>query len=549
MKNRKSKIANLFKIGTFLLSFSLLLFNCEKESELDVGLVEQHKEVIKLKTLTNSNGIIDNLLNDFENKNIIDNTKKSKTFDGYTIDNSVVKYIENIETGYHSYTFNIRERVGLNFKNLLLSYDLTTNSYKKYLVNYNLDINEIVNFYNTKQISIDKISMIETPNSSNKSKQKVSQMKTECAVISTYDFCMEGNHPGGFDGGVRCPAFAQIVISTCEAGGSSPTGGDSTGDDIEISSGGGTGFNSYQNNTYVDATVPILSLGETIANELHNIIGLTSSEYKWLSDEKNIEETLDILSFLNTNKNPDNTYPEETTNFAKLAVKMLTENPDLSIDDIDFEDHLIDNTNNPCVTAIIKELQKKDIRNALVPDLEGMGHLSQMVLDLFDHSKKYNLTFNIGQLNNIGSNVNGNTSGFDITLDTDLVKDATQLFIAKTVIHESLHAFIHYTVRENPGSIMTNVLKKYHTFYIINNPNNAGNLSEHQFMSQYVEALAYSLSSYDNHQQPMDYYKALSWAGLESSNAYNALPDKTNIEKIIENERLAKSDAKSTKCP
>lgn len=49
----------------------------------------------------------------------------------------------------------------------------------------------------------------------------------------------------------------------------------------------------------------------------------------------------------------------------------------------------------------------------------------------------------------------------------------------------------------------------------------------------------------------MEYYKAMSRAGLESSSAYQSLSnsDKTKIEKIIKNERLANSNAKSTKCP
>jgi hypothetical protein len=49
----------------------------------------------------------------------------------------------------------------------------------------------------------------------------------------------------------------------------------------------------------------------------------------------------------------------------------------------------------------------------------------------------------------------------------------------------------------------------------------------------------------------MEYYTAMSWGGLESSDAYKALSStkKTAIQKIINNERYAKSDAKSTKCP
>jgi hypothetical protein len=57
------------------------------------------------------------------------------------------------------------------------------------------------------------------------------------------------------------------------------------------------------------------------------------------------------------------------------------------------EDKIItDNLNNPCVENILKELQQKDSKNAIVPDLTGVIHLSQTILDLFDTSTNYNLT-------------------------------------------------------------------------------------------------------------------------------------------------------------
>lgn len=214
------------------------------------------------------------------------------------------------------------------------------------------------------------------------------------------------------------------------------------------------------------------------------------------------------------------------------------------------EDDIIDNTNNPCVSAIIKALQEKDMKGALVPDLEGKGHLSEMVLDLFGKCKNYDLTINIAQLgtNPEGHPINAQTNGIEsITLDTDLVKDATQLSIAKTLIHESLHAFINLNIdKYNRNNTFIQAIGLYYTKY-----NNDSNLSQHNFISQFVEAVAYSLSAYDNHQQSMEYYTAVSWGGLESSDAYKALSNtkKTAIQKIINNERYAKSDAKSTKCP
>lgn len=219
------------------------------------------------------------------------------------------------------------------------------------------------------------------------------------------------------------------------------------------------------------------------------------------------------------------------------------------------EDDIIDETNNPCVGDIIKELQKKDTYGALVPDLEGKGHLSQMVLDLFGKCKNYDLTINVAQLgtNSQGFPKNAETNGIEsITLDTDLVKDATKLSIAKTLIHESMHAFINLKINEDKTSTLAIQLNNYYQKYKNNYPSSvANNLTQHKFMGQFVEALAYSLSAYDNHKQNMNYYTAMSWGGLESSDAYKALSstEKTAIEKIIKNERYARSDAKSTKCP
>ena len=209
------------------------------------------------------------------------------------------------------------------------------------------------------------------------------------------------------------------------------------------------------------------------------------------------------------------------------------------------------NLNNPCIENIIKELQQKDTKNAIVPDLTGVSHLSQTILDLFDTSTNYNLTFEIKQLGSTSAGernaqTTNVTGGWKITLDTDLVKNGTQLFMAKTLIHESMHAFIKYNLKTNRTSnLATDLNALYQKF---KSQNNSSNLTHHEFMSQYVEALSYSLAAYDNHQQPNVYYKMLSWGGLETSTVYQALSNKTEIQNAINNERYGKSNAKGKKC-
>ncbi|MBE7641492.1 hypothetical protein GUB10_14220 [Salegentibacter sp. BLCTC] len=204
--------------------------------------------------------------------------------------------------------------------------------------------------------------------------------------------------------------------------------------------------------------------------------------------------------------------------------------------------------NNPCVVGIIEELLKKDI--TLSGDL---SHISQYILELFKNSSSNSLYFESSQLglDSNGNQINAQTTpyldGWKINLDTDLLADATKLSIAKTIIHETTHAWINYTLQENRTSDMVTDLNLIYQRF--KNQNRAFNLTQHEFMGQYVEVFSNSLSVYDNHRFSKDYYVNLSWGGLETSTSYSQLNNQNEIQNIIRNERFNKTDAKSTPCP
>jgi len=132
----------------------------------------------------------------------------------------------------------------------------------------------------------------------------------------------------------------------------------------------------------------------------------------------------------------------------------------------------------------------------------------------------------------------------------DLVSKGTKLFLAKTIIHETMHAYIGYVRRTEPSSDFAMDIAALYRSY-----KNAGkedvvsaNMTEHEFMSQFVNAMAFSLSIYDGHRLPMDYYVKISWGGLETSSAYQALSNKTEIQNIIKAERYGYSSAQGIKC-
>ena len=207
-----------------------------------------------------------------------------------------------------------------------------------------------------------------------------------------------------------------------------------------------------------------------------------------------------------------------------------------------------DELNNPCVEGIIEELLKKDM--TLTGDLT---HISQYILDLFNNSSDNSLYFESSQLgkNSEGNDINATTTpyldGWKINLDTDLLSDGTKLSIGKTIIHESVHAWIRLILKEDRTS---DIVKDLNLIYQkFQNQDNRLNLTQHEFMGQYVNVFAISLSVFDNHRQPMDYYISLSWGGLETSTTYSQLPNKNEIQKIIADERFNKVDAKGTPCP
>jgi hypothetical protein len=225
--------------------------------------------------------------------------------------------------------------------------------------------------------------------------------------------------------------------------------------------------------------------------------------------------------------------------------------------DTHLEEIVIDPTSvNNCVKSIIIQLSEKDKHYSVIPSInsQGLSHISSIVLNLFNSSSKYRLEFTVGQLGTdaAGNEKSGSTSaiisngitvGWQIKIDSDLVNNGTQLAIAKTIIHEGMHAYTGYILKEQKTSEL------YSDIIAIWNKNNSDpNLTQHIFMSQFVEVYANSLAAWDNHKQTIDYYKLLSWGGLEKSEAYGKQTNQTQIQQAINNERYGYSNATGTKC-
>lgn len=189
---------------------------------------------------------------------------------------------------------------------------------------------------------------------------------------------------------------------------------------------------------------------------------------------------------------------------------------------VNFDDQIIIDSSVPlCVENIIKKLSLEnsfldlgDMPTFIKNELNLIGN----IFDLFNNSSEYHLKFIVGPLapNSLGQERNGATfvdfakKEFRIVLNQDFVSNATDLVIARTIIHESVHAYLSFVYKEYPLSNLRESLT-----HLLNQNGQNQNTSQHKLMAQqFVDAIAKSLETWDSSSLfDKNYYKYLSWSG------------------------------------
>lgn len=182
-----------------------------------------------------------------------------------------------------------------------------------------------------------------------------------------------------------------------------------------------------------------------------------------------------------------------------------------------------------CLVKLVAKLSVRDKKRSMVPDISSVSeisHLSQTVIDMFDRSEEFDLKLKVG---NLSAGKNAQTGEFRkkdgrfeilITLDKQYLRRGTKLALARTLIHESMHAFLKFEAQKNYTSELSNLLRKYQKKWNYNE-----DISEHMLMSNYADAIAHSLAAWDNHRLHFKYYQAMSWSGkhMRQSPVFNKL--------------------------
>jgi len=192
---------------------------------------------------------------------------------------------------------------------------------------------------------------------------------------------------------------------------------------------------------------------------------------------------------------------------------------------------LINNLTNPCARDRFNEIKKSGLNlfgQSSNPD--GIFNISNEAIQTFYQSIRYDYNINNSDHGNGTSALfNRLTGKFEISvnLNNHYLNTASQLSIARTIIHESVHAYILFELNTDP-SYFSDFYSKYEQFLKRRNP--SMNRAQHELMGEYVDMMALSLKTWDilygNGKQgnPIledNYYRSMAFAGL--------FKDKTNI--------------------
>lgn len=184
-----------------------------------------------------------------------------------------------------------------------------------------------------------------------------------------------------------------------------------------------------------------------------------------------------------------------------------------------------------------ESLDEKPCQREIISDASSScSPLNQVLLSIFESDNSVNLIFKSS--NSIGPE-NANTSpisdcdssgvcNITITFRESYLDTASDLAIAGTTIHESMHAIL-VRMFEN-GELLSpdgDPLEGYKDLVeayidaLSGLPANLG-VPHHELLGEFIDDMATALSIYDENSQSFNYYKKLSWSGLTTTDIFLA---------------------------
>ncbi len=226
----------------------------------------------------------------------------------------------------------------------------------------------------------------------------------------------------------------------------------------------------------------------------------------------------------------------------------------------------IDSTfkDNPCASEILTSLKSGQSSlnyNKNTGRFIGVDNLTASILKFFTNSDTLNVTYKIGPIKGNGycNRINKNNYNYEIIIDDYYASTATNLSIARTIIHETIHAHLLYVTYA-----MTNEEKKNSKEWIALNEifygplagDQENNTIQHEYMTGIVNLISdnlYQWANVNNINVDRTYCLNLAWGGLQETQIYqskvkNRELDNVAIIKTLLKEQNNELNAKGKPC-
>jgi hypothetical protein len=253
--------------------------------------------------------------------------------------------------------------------------------------------------------------------------------------------------------------------------------------------------------TCIDPTgeVGVNLSSSAIATITNCIKDLSLDQFKYINDPLNAIKTAKIKNFLDQNGCND-----ETSTFVKMAIDAYDNNGG----EVDWANRIIDTNLKPCMKSILTNLKFLT---------KGMSYI---ITKFKGNEPGYNWILKDGSLfgatGQTSQSYDRITGAVTTTFDSQAWKSATDLSWARTMLHESIHAYIvasfgsDYTLAENTFSDFMND-------YIHNKYPTRNDTDHAEFVRNYVNDIAISLEEYgikNGYNLDIQFYQELAWGGL-----------------------------------
>jgi hypothetical protein len=287
-------------------------------------------------------------------------------------------------------------------------------------------------------------------------------------------------------------------------------------------------------------------------------LGLNTAESECLDNHCELKNQ--IYDYLNAHRDDDGDYQEEALNFVSAVIDELTDTCETDFE-VDFDEERIngiklDSTLPSCAKSIVLDLMLGNF-----PYSENMGNI-ELIEEVFEELGSGSSNGGIPFVTTYKmSNITGNgvtTASYDaasqqfiatVTIDEDLINNGTILAIVKTVLHESIHAYLLYLQQQYPiyfgnSSEFSQLISDYAAYTDANDP-------QHIYMASIITEMSNNISNFVQEkyfypQATSDYYEAVCWSGITHlsngtlnpifSNNYPNPNDQNNIIKIFNTE-------------